>query len=258
MKKLDIPFKVRGGIQSSWQNYAFINEYIVSKNLSNGDGDDLIDLMNIVRQNSTDKLMSTQKNLPINFKTISEAVDKLNVRTLNEVEIALPEKYFGLKNIRGDPLRPFHGAHFNILERIAEVLLFCNPDHFRSEFLELKNVIGDRVFSNFESGECFSKLCVHTKQQYGASAIPICIGIGLDATQVNSGKSISATPVSFCVFNLAGDSERSSFKCEFLGYAPTDFPESTKELRALLKNQGCKAAAKQDKASEVVGFRVRW
>jgi hypothetical protein len=238
VKRLDIPFKVRGGSHSSWQNYALINEFIVSKNLSYGDGDDLIDLMNTVLQNSTDQPASTQKNVTINYKAIHEAVDKLNLRTLNEIEIALPEEYFGLKNVRGEPLRPFLGAHFNILERIAEVLLFCNPDHFQSQFLELKNLFNDRVFSNFESRECFSKLCVHTKQQYGASAIPICIGVGLDATQINS----------YFVYNLAGDSERSSFKCEFLGYAPTELPESTKELRNILSNNGCRAAANQNKA----------
>ena len=137
------------------------------------------------------------------------------------------------------------GVHFNILERIAEVLLFCDPSHFRSKYEPLTNSYDGRVYSNFESGNCFSKLCQYTSERYGKSVVPICIGIGLDATQVNSNKSRSATPVSFVIYNLAGDSERSSFRCEFVGYAPTDYPESVRELKQILSTNGCKAEVKQ-------------
>ena len=148
--------------------------------------------------------------------------------------------FFGKTNLGGRTLRPFYGVHFNILDRIAEVLLFCDPSHFRCAFQPLTDCDGHRTYSNFESGVSFAKLCAYTSQKYGESVVPICIGIGLDATQINSSKSRSATPVSFVIYNLAGDSERSSFRCEFVGYAPTDYPESVGELKQILKNRGCR------------------
>jgi hypothetical protein len=187
---------------------------------------------------------------PKNYVTIYLANDKINakVRTLNKVELPLPVEYFGNNNLDGITLlRPFVGVHFNILERIAETLLYCDPSHFRTAYEQLTNRDGDRVYSNFESGECFSKLCKYTKEKYGELVVPICLGIGLDATQINSNKSRSATPVSFVIYNLAGDSDRSSFRCEFVGYAPTDFPESVKELKQILEGRGCRAEAKRSK-----------
>ena len=161
--------------------------------------------------------------------------------------LPLPVDYFGNTNLRGKALRPFVGVHFNILERIAETLLYCDPSHFRTVYEQLENRDGDRVYSNFESSECFSKLCGYTKEKYGNMVVPICLGIGLDATQINSNKSRSATPVSFVIYNLAGDSERSSFRCEFVGYAPTDYPESVRELKQILNDRGCHAEAKRNK-----------
>ena len=71
---------------------------------------------------------------PKNYATIYLANDKINakVRTLNKVELPLPVEYFGNNNLDGITLlRPFVGVHFNILERIAETLLYCDPSHFR-------------------------------------------------------------------------------------------------------------------------------
>jgi hypothetical protein len=169
------------------------------------------------------------------------------LRILHEVKLPLSAEYFGSTNLGGRILRPFVGVHFNILERIAEVLLFSDPSHFSSAFQPLKDRDGHRVYSNFESGDCFSKLCKYTSEKYGQSVVPLCIGIGLDATQINSNKSRSATPVSFVIYNLAGDSERSSFRCEFVGYAPTDYPESVQELKQILTSRGCKAEVKRNK-----------
>ena len=157
------PFHARGGRSTSWQHYALIYEFVVNKNLSIHDGDDLIDL-----QNTMGLLFrptgSTERQLPKNYVTIQLANDKINasVRKLKKVELPLPVEYFGTSNLGGETLRPFVGVHFNILERIAEVLLFCDPSHFRSKYEPLTNSFDGRVYSNFESGDCFSKLCKYT------------------------------------------------------------------------------------------------
>ena len=101
---------------------------------------------------------STERQLPKSCVTIQLANDNINarVRKLTKVELPLPVEYFGTTNLGGKTLRPFVGVHFNILERIAEVLLFCDPSHFRSKYEPLKNSVGGRVYSNFVSGDCFS------------------------------------------------------------------------------------------------------
>ena len=71
----NFPFRVRGGRQTNWQQYAFIHEYVVNKNLSIRDGDDLIDLLNIVQSPLQGH---ARRQLPKNYITIHQANYKAN------------------------------------------------------------------------------------------------------------------------------------------------------------------------------------
>ena len=126
-----IPFCVRGGCDSNWEKYTLIHVFVVSKNLSIQDGDDLIDLLNSVYPSTTQAGM-----LPKNYITIHQAngIVGANLRILKEVKLPISAEYFGSTNLGGRILRPFVGVHFNILERIAEVLLFSDPSHFFPHF----------------------------------------------------------------------------------------------------------------------------
>ena len=71
------PFHVRGGRSTSWQQYALIYEFVVNKNLSIHDGDDLIDLLNTMGP-LFHRTGSTERQLPKNYVTIHLANDKIN------------------------------------------------------------------------------------------------------------------------------------------------------------------------------------
>ena len=181
--------------------------------------------------------LSSTMGLPNNFRTILKACNK-NVDSFFEIitwNKSLPSEYFGTLSTRGDPLREVQGAFYPIIQRISEILLVSNPDHFASKFEMLKRHNSIRVFGDFKSGECFRMLDEKVKSLHGLNAVPLCFAISLDETTMNTTRSRAEIPVTIMIYNLSGDVDRTSFKCEILGYAPKDLNENINELVELLK-----------------------
>ena len=242
-----IPFTVRnrsGTVQNvCWQTYVLINGFISDSQLSESKGDQLLVMMKeLFKFNNVNGV-----GLPSNYRTIVKAcnqhVDSLfQIITWNK---SLPADFFGLLSTRNDPLKQVQGAFYPIIQRINEILLVSNPSYFASKFIMLKrNSI--RVFGDFQSGECFKMLDAKIKSLHGHNAVPLCFAISLDETTMNTTRSRSEVPVTIMIYNLSGDVERTSFKCELLGYAPKDLHENINELVEVLKRNGITSAKQRN------------
>jgi hypothetical protein len=234
--KSKIPFSTRnrsGSVQTvCWQTYALINGFVSNAQLSEAKGDQLISMMK--------ELFQLQKcnvvGLPNNYRTITKACNK-NVDTLFEIILwkkSLPKEYFGTTSTRGDNLKTVQGAFYPIIQRLNEILLLSSPKHFASEF-EMLQRNSTRVFGDFKSAECFRMLDGQIKSLHGSNAVPLCFAISLDETTMNTTRSRSEMPVTIMIYNLSGDVDRTSFKCELLGYEQKDLGEKTTELVSILK-----------------------
>jgi hypothetical protein len=84
------------------------------------------------------------------------------------------------------------------------------------------------------------------KSLHGHNAVPLCFAISLDETTMNTTRSRSEVPVTIMIYNLSGDVERTSFKCELLGYAPKDLHENINELAEVLKRNGITSAKQRN------------
>ena len=192
---------------------------------------------------------SSGKRNPLSLPKYSTIHDSL---TQTQEDIGLkrfvenfPVDYFKPEAV----LKPFEGVHFDILRRIAEVCYFADPAYFFTEYREQLTKDGERVIGDFSSSECFKILTeqVRSDPSLPKDAIPLCIAFSLDKTTLNSSRSRCAIPLTFWIFNLSGDQERRSFKCEFLGYAP-QLPENKSRLHEVLTAQGCQGIGKRNLA----------
>ena len=252
----DVPFRTRnrkrqdqgtiiqqkGNITSDWRHYSLINQFVISNDMSQLGGQSLLDLL-------SNMFKISGKALPISlptYDTIHKALtlSKDDVRLIEFVE-HFDEAYFGSPTY----LKPFRGVHFDLLRRIAEVCYFADPKYFVTQFNGLYTNTGERVIGDFASGECFRILTeqVQADTSLPKDSVPLCIAISLDETSLNTTRSRNETPVTFWIYNFSGDSERKSFKCEFLGYAPS-LPETKSRLHNVLLEQGCTTKSRRSLA----------
>ena len=240
---------------STWKHYALIYHHVVSKGLSKQDGEDLVVLFHNLHS-----LSGLEKRLSLpSYEAIHEAMTKNHHK--NNIELRVFEQKFSTDYFRNVPLlKPFKGVHLDILHRIAEVLYFADPKFFFSEYTEQFNSSRERVIGDFASAECFRLLCKHVQDDKSLpiNTVPLCIAISLDKTTLNSSRSRSETPVPFLIYNLSGDTERKSFKCEFIGYAPS-LPESKNCLDSHLSETSHvkkhkKIAIKRAERQALLGF----
>jgi hypothetical protein len=244
-----IPFTTRnrsGADQSvCWETYVLINSFISEAQLSESKGDQFLNMLKHLFKIHKSNVVG----LPNNYRTILTACNK-KVDSLFEIitwKKCLPAEYFGTISTRGDHLRPMQGAFYPILQKLNEILLVSSPHHFASKFEKLQRDATTRVFGDFKSAECFKMLDHKIKELHGQSAVPLCFAISLDETTMNTTRSRSETPVTIMIYNLSGDVDRTSFKCEILGYAPTEFQENVTELLETLRRKGVKTAKQRKK-----------
>ena len=214
--------KDSNSLLSTWKHYALIYHHVVSKGLSKQDGQDMVILFHNLHSLSG---IDNRLTLP-SYDAIHEAMTKSIHK--NSIGLKVFEQQFSTDYFGHLPcLKPFKGVHLDILDRIAEVLYFADPKFFFSEYTEQRNSSRERVIGYFASAEYFRLLCKHVQDDKNLpkNTVPLCIAISLDKTTMNSSRSRSETPVTFWIYNLSGDTERKSFKCEFIGYAPS-LPES--------------------------------
>ncbi len=194
---------------------------------------------------------------PTNYRTITNACNK-KVDSLFEIvewNKSLPEEFFGTLSIRGDNLKQVRGAFYPIIDRIKEILLVSSSKHFASEF-EMLQRNSTRVFDEFKSGECFRMLDEKIKFLHSQNSVPICFAISLDETTMNTTRSRPEIPVTIMIYNLSGDVDRTSFKCEILGYAPTNCGENMNELVAILKRNGIVSATQRKKIIQCTRIKM--
>ena len=125
-KNAATPFRTRSKGESdsaqTWEHYVLIYHFVMSKGLSQKDGQDLLDLFHNLHAVSR---LTTPVSLPT-YISIHNAMTKEKNVGLTEFIEHFPQDYFGVDS----GLKPFKGVHFNILERIAEVCYFADPLFF--------------------------------------------------------------------------------------------------------------------------------
>ena len=247
----DLPFRTRNGnkqdqpkgnFSSDWRHYSLINQFVIAHDMSQLGGQNMLDLI-------SNLFKISGKSLPIYLPTYI-SIHKALTQTKDDVKLIeflehFDEEYFGSPTF----LKPFRGVHFDLMHRIAEVCYFADPKYFFTDFNGLYTETGERVIGDFASGECFRILAEQVKADTSLpkDSVPLCIAISLDETSLNTTRSRNETPLTFWIYNLSGDPERKSFKCEFLGYAPS-LPVTKSRLHNVLTDQGCTSKSRRSLA----------
>ena len=132
-------------------------------------------------------------------------------------------------------LKPFIGVHYNIMDVIADYLLYTNAKEFfkHSRQLTLNDNL-TRIIGDFASSECHRMVDELLKDKKGPNASGICIGITMDDTSINITRSRNECPVLLYIYNCSG----LSFKMVLLGFAPTNLPESDEVIDNYFLIQG--------------------
>ena len=104
----------------------------------------------------------------------------------------------------------------------------------------IQNFNGDlndqcRLYKHFVTGDLFHIMCQKLKLfKDDHDAVPLCIGIALDAAVINTSKTRSECPVSLFLLNVIND----DFEHNFIGYAPIKLPYSEDEAVKMMADIG--------------------
>jgi hypothetical protein len=225
---------------SSWETYVMIFEYVRSNQLSQQQGNNLLQLFQDVSHQHKISLP-----LPTNMETIqnacmrnvqmsscveSEDSTEIPLKVLHRIEIStykLPTVFFASVGKRDKrqkaPLYDVISARMNLPYRIAEVLLDIDPNDFAFHAPSLNGDI-----SEFAHGSVFRELDLDAKRRLGPNAVALCLSISLDNATVNSSRNRSECPVIFSILNVKGTASYN-----LIGYCPIRLPYSDAELAAM-------------------------
>ena len=116
----------------------------------------------------------------------------------------MPEEYFGKYDIYNKVLNSSYGYSFNIMNKIADILLNCNPIFFHKKPTENEvNKNNERITKEFCGALYFKQLYEDVLKgeenltSSGLLKVPLCIGITLDETTTNKTLNKNVTPVCF-------------------------------------------------------------
>ena len=166
------------------------------------------------------------------IRTVDSSVNRdfKTLKTIREFVYPYPSRYFG------EMEKPAAVAVcYDIKEVMAEVFLgvtnignvFLTPD------VRLRDQ--DRIFEDYTTSEHYVRLSAAVKESFGDDAVAISIGVSLDKARL-SGSKRNACPLVVYFPNLIND----EFKIFLLGYVPTKFSCSNKQLDRILDERGCK------------------
>ena len=229
--------KNSSGRQPSAQTTMCLYDLKVRMNLSNNQGDQILNCFNAIVKNSNCDLP-----LPQNFRTLNRQCSEGIIDNLDENDKT--ESLFKLKKFKlcldntvfGELTKSTIGYGFDIMQILSEILLnvqnpqnfICNPDR------RLTNSVNPQpILEEYTTGDHFMKLTEAVRETSGVNnAVALCFGITLDATTSYSGKR-TETPVCIYVLNLIDE----SFEMNLLGYAPSKLPYTDVELRSSLSKK---------------------
>ena len=82
------------------------------------------------------------------------------------------------------------------------------------------NEEGDRVFSDFGTGDLFKHICEHVRDVEGELVVPLCLGINMDKTTMSRLCDISAWPCNVAIMNLKTSILSTRKGSRLVGYCP--------------------------------------
>ena len=173
-------------------------------------------LLGLIR--GVNKRKSISIRLPRTYQTISRACKKFaDLYTERCVQIKFDHDIFG-------PEFPvMESTSLDVLQQLARCLLQKDVDSFFTQpkefsFVDSENV-KQRLHQSFDGGDVFRRACEIVRNKFpGETAFPLCIGITIDGTTLNSSRSRSETPLNMFLLNDAPG----TMKMIQVGYLPGD------------------------------------
>lgn len=207
--------------KASWECYARIFDFGRQKQLSQSDGDDLLQLFEDISAHYGVKLPLPKRYESIENSCMKHARDH-ELQQLQNYQYCFPQRIFQRV------VQPVRSVGMNVMERLCRELLQADPDEFAFE--PYPQINGKPLYSYFSSGDLFRNLCNHVKTKFGAVAVPLCISISLDSATINSSRNRSECPVLYSILNF-----NHTTNYNLLGYAPTKLPYTVAQMNSLMK-----------------------
>ena len=209
-----------------------LNNFKVKYQLNDTAGNDLLSLIRNIGKRSKIELPIPKQWRTIGSKCnqhgeIEQLVPKLMVIDFPAGILSLPSNHYRLKQIES--------VYIDIKALLAKMLLRIQD----SDNL-IQNFNGDlndqcRLYKHFVTGDLFHIMCQKLKLfKDDHDAVPLCIGIALDAAVINTSKTRSECPVSLFLLNVIND----DFEHNFIGYAPIKLPYSEDEAVKMMADIG--------------------
>ena len=274
-KRQQVKINNRGGLKGNVQNNIDIASFMIDKNLSNTDFNDLMTLINniVARERSSNGESKTL--FPTNLKTLKRQCMTDIISSDDDKLFKLVEwKYRLDEDIFPDHQKTLSAFSYDILQIISDELLNMDPLNFITKpdikyvFMNSsttqandKNIdesfikkVKERLFSDYTSGYHFELMhnAVTINGLY-RKRVALCIGITLDETTTYSSRR-SFTPVYMFILNVInGD-----FKMHLIGYAPGGkLPYQNVELRRAIINKFPTRLGKNKLINDVIKHQCR-
>jgi hypothetical protein len=172
---------------------------------------------------------------PKQYRSIKElCTRRKDIFKVHTSSIPLPPTYFGTIDRQGSPLPSSPVCYLDIEQQLSSSLLQMSPDTFITNSTTSRE---DELFQGVETGYVYNNLQRAVQDKFkNDNYFPLMIGITLDETTLNSGRSKSTCPLLFYIMNQHVD----DFKMSLLGYCPTKLPYSDLHLKNILRRRGFK------------------
>ena len=245
------PFKVRnrGNMRNcTWQDYVDLVHIQNHCNLSFANGDILLSILNRILERHD---LNGHLCLPNQWQTLHDSVNSSSSEFCSVVAMTIPfdPDLFGTLDTVDKPLKQCTFVYFHLHERLAEVLLMCDPSTFQGTPTSPQMRQGMTVNNSIQTGAYFMeqyKLLISEKGTHNEKGEKttngthnslnqelylICAVVSEDEAAINSTRSKSMEPmvVEFSCFNSA------TGNIELLGFSPLKWPEPIAFYDDLLK-----------------------
>jgi len=179
------------------------------------------------------------------WKCLATSCNK-NVKKLYpviEFNIGLPVEFFGNVDLHNRPLKRTQCAVFDILKRIGDALFQIeSPGMFATEATIRRNDRGERIYSDFCTGDFFHSVDKVVKAEHGNDAVALCLHFSMDGTGCNASGSVQKCPLVMWI----GNATVTDRKIYLLGYVQEALPYDDAYLDALLIKRNCLIACDRD------------
>ena len=226
----------------SFKVAALLGGFINDMNLSEAEGDAFLAVVQKVVDYHVDYLrtldieISAAPKMEL-YKTARAvdnlvAMDPLGHFTSDKKVVKLSAWFFGQE---ASDARPMTWEKVKILPLISWAMLNVpKVGNFKTEFEELRNHRGERVFGPFSSGNVCRDVNRQLAVQFGPNFSGLFISCSYDSAQTSKRAGGSKCPLLFSFYNC----ESGNWEYYFLGYMPDELPYTAVEANKILIAQG--------------------